>query len=152
MRIRDKIALGTLAGLVASIPQLILNFFFVSLGISAYYSFQLSAGVFVRDHQTTITLGGLLLGGLLWEFASAFLGVLIVYVLHFTGREYWWLKGILSSISFMYILIFGFIFDMGIARIIPQDIGSNFAILFENALFGIIASYLVFRWGDYARS
>jgi hypothetical protein len=145
VHLQDKVALGAVTGVAASLPGLLFNLFSVLLGTTEHYSFQLSAGVFLREDLLS-TAGGLVLGGILWELTSAFLGVLIVYVLHFTGKEFWWLKGPLTSIPFTYILFFGFVFDIHPTHVVPRDLGSNFSLLGENIVFGLAAAYLAARW------
>ena len=146
LTIRDKVALGAVAGILGSIPPLALNLVLTTAGISKYYSFQISAGAFL-EKQLTGTPGGLILGGMAWELSSAILGILIVYVIYFTGKEYWWLKGILTATAFMYVLLFGFIFDICTEHLTPKDLGSNASLLCENILFGVTSSFLAIRVG-----
>jgi hypothetical protein len=144
MKIRDSIALGTVAGLLGNIPSLILNFISVQLGFSKTYSFQISGGIYLF-RRFTMEPGGILLGLLVWIFTSAFLGVAIVYLLKLTGRDYWWLKGILVSNFLMFVGMYGVIYSLGGSRVVPWDIPTNLSVLMENTLFGITAAYLAIR-------
>ncbi len=74
--IHDRIALGTLAGIVGTIPSLILNFISVQVGFAKFYSFQISSSIYLFPGLTD-SLNGLILGGLIWLGFGALLGVLI---------------------------------------------------------------------------
>lgn len=147
--IRDKIALGTFAGFIGSIPGLLVNFLSYQLGHSNYYSFQLAGGVYLLKNLTG-SLSGIILGGIAWESMAGFLGILLVYLIHFTGRDYWWLKGIVISNGIFYILIYGFFFSLGGGpvgpKVVPWDIKTNYTVLLENLIFGLTTSYLIIKW------
>ena len=146
--IRDRVILGTLASLVAAVPQAILNLISKALGLSKIYSFTLAGGVFLRN-KITEDSGGIFLGSILWLFTAAFLGYLIVLFLQYTGKDYWWFKGPFVTIIFMHLLIYGFMFNMANAKVIPIDIPTNISIFAENIVFGVIVGYLIIRWsGD----
>ncbi|PKM47433.1 MAG: hypothetical protein CVV03_03110 [Firmicutes bacterium HGW-Firmicutes-8] len=147
MVIRDTTALGALAGIAATIPQLIIDFLFVQFGFSKYYAFQLSAGIFVSERFTDDALG-LLLGGMVWMATAMILGIATVYYLKKTGTDFWWLKGIIVSNLLMYTFIFGFLFNIGAGQVVPLDIPTNLTMFITNVIFGITVAYLVLRWGD----
>ncbi|MEW6182261.1 MAG: hypothetical protein AB1500_03670 [Bacillota bacterium] len=146
MALKDRVALGTVSGIAATVPPLILNWGFVKLGLVEYYSFQLSAGVFITKIMTE-TPSGMFLGGVVWESAAAFFGILIVYFINFTGKDYWWLKGIIIPIALIYILVFGFLFHIGAGHLHSHHLGTNFSLILENVLFGIITAFLAIHWG-----
>lgn len=150
MVIRDKIALGTVAGLIGSIPQLIFQFTMLMLGISNYSSFQISGGIFLLEKYTK-TIGGLIYGFIIWEIAAIFLGVVTVYVIESTGHAHAWFKGIVVSTAIMFIGVYGFVFEMGGSNIVPQDIPTNFVILIGNLIFGATTGYMILRLGRVER-
>lgn len=151
MVIRDKIALGTLIGVIGTFPGLILNFILYKLGHTNYYSFQLSGGIYLLKNLTD-SLSGLILGGIVWEFTGAFLGIITVYLIYSTGKDYWWLKGVLVSNGLFFVIIYGFFFSLGGEiigpKVVPWDIKTNYTVLLENTLFGLTASYLTVRWSN----
>ncbi len=97
MKISDGTALGAIAGIVATIPQLIFDFILVQVGFSKYYAFQISGAVYLLK-KSTDDLSGLLLGGIVWESTAILLGVVTVFYIRYTGVEFWWLKGLIVSI------------------------------------------------------
>lgn len=146
MKISDRIALGTVAGILGTIPQLILNYISVQMGFAKTYAFQLSGGIYLFKRFTAET-AGFIFGGIVWLIVAAGLGIITTYIIVFTGKDYWWLKGILVSNFIMYVAIYGIIFTLGGAKVVPFDIPTNASILIENVVFGITTAYLVIRLG-----
>lgn len=147
IKIKDSTALGAVAGIVATIPQLVFDFIMVQLGYSGYYAFQLSGSIYLLKRFTDDILG-FVLGGIIWESMAMFLGIITVFYMRFTGKDYWWLKGIVVSNVIMFAAIYGFLYSLGAAKIVPFDIPTNFTVLIGNIIFGLTKSYLVVRWGD----
>lgn len=146
--VKDKIALGTLVGTTATIPQLIINFFMVQLHFSNFYDFQISGGIYLYKNLT-YTFWGIVFGGLVWEFMAAGLGILVVYFVFITGKDYWWLKGLVISNAVMFIFVYGLFYTLAAPRIVPWDLGTNWSVFLENLIFGLTAGYLTIRWGNF---
>lgn len=147
MIIRDTVALGASAGVLGTVPQLIFDFIAVQLGWSGYYAFQISGSIYLLKRFTD-SFGGLILGGLVWESMAILLGILIVVTIRITGVDYWWLKGLAVSNIIMFIIIYGFLYTLGAAKIVPFDIQTNLTMFVGNVIFGLTASYLIMRLGD----
>jgi len=147
MIIKDRVALGAFAGLVGAIPQVILNLISHALHYTKIYSFTLAGGVFLKG-KVTQDPGGVILGTILWLFGAMFMGFLIVLFFQKTGKDYWWLKAPLATITIMHLFIYGFAFNMANTKIIPVDIATNLSIFAENFVFGITTGYLANRWSD----
>lgn len=147
MIIKDRVALGACAGILGALPQVVLNLISHALHYSKTYSFTLAGGIFLKG-KVTETASGMFLGTALWLFTSSFVGLLIVLLFEKTGKDFWWLKGPLTTIIVMQILIYGFAFNMANTKIIPVDVPTNLSIFAENLIFGIVAGYLVKRWSD----
>jgi len=145
MIIRDRFALGALAAQIATIPQLLLNVCAVQLGFTKYYSFQISGSIYLFK-KLTLTPGGILLEILTWILMAAILGIITSYIIFWTGKDFWWLKGAIVSNAIMYTMVYGFIFAMGGPKIIPWDLGTNLSLFFDNLVFGILTGYLVAHW------
>lgn len=145
MLIKDRITLGTIAGLAGTVPQVLISLISFKIGYAEYFSYQLSAGVHLTK-PLTMTPMGIIMGGLIWELTGAILGILILFFIIKTGTDFWWLKGILVANFLMYTVIYGFGFEMGIANVLPEDIGTNFTEMVGNTLFGFTAAFLVARW------
>jgi hypothetical protein len=151
LAIRDRFVLGALAGMVGTIPSLILNFFSVQLGLAKFYSFQISGSIYLFPGLTD-SVAGMVLGALIWISFGAFLGVVIVYLLTYTGHDYWWLKGPLVAFVIMFVGIYGIMYTSGAARIVPFDLATNLSEAVGNLVFGFFTAYLVVRWNARVRS
>lgn len=146
-KIKDGTALGAISGILATIPQLLFDYLSVTLGYSHYYAFQLSGSIYLLKKLTYMPVG-LILGGLVWESQAILLGIITVYYLRATGTDFWWLKGLLVSNTLMYTVIYGFLFSLGGAKIVPFNIPTNFTVLIGNVIFGLALPYLIVHFGD----
>ena len=99
--IHDKFTLGIVAGILGTIPSLILNIISVQINLAKFYSFQLTGSIYLFPGLTGSFLG-LVFGGLIWLAFGAFLGVIITYLLELTGQDYWWAKGVAASFIIMF--------------------------------------------------
>lgn len=147
MLIKDRITLGVIAGLVGTVPQVLISFISFKIGYAQSFSYQLAAGVHLEKTLARKPIG-LLMGGITWELTGAVLGILILYFLIKTGTEFWWLKGMLIANFFMYTAVYGLVFDMGSANVLPEDIGTNLTEMVGNTLFGLTAAFLVAKWAN----
>ncbi len=145
--IKDTTALGAASGFVAAFPQLIFDFIAVQLGYSNYYAFQISGSIYLFPKLTTYFFG-FLLGGVIWFSMGMLLGVICAFYIKFTGTDFWWLKGLFISNLLMFVMLYGFFYTLGGARIVPFDISTNWTILLGNIIFGLTVSYLIVRWGE----
>lgn len=146
-KIKDGTALGAFSGILATMPQLIFDYLSVTLGYSHYYAFQLSGSIYLQKELTYMP-AGLILGGLVWESQAILLGILTVYYIRATGTDYWWLKGLIISNAIMYTVIYGFLFSLGGAKIVPLNIPTNFTVLIGNVIFGLALAYFIVYFGD----
>jgi hypothetical protein len=145
LKIRDRIALGTIAGLIGTIPGLALNYISVQLGLSKFYSFQLTGSIYLFPGLTD-SLFGYILGGMVWLTFGVFLGIAIIYLIEITGEDYWWLKGVVVSFGIMFVGIYGVLYTFGAARIVPFDIATNMTEAISNIIFGLFTAYLIVKW------
>ncbi|NLN53589.1 MAG: hypothetical protein GX150_04710 [Firmicutes bacterium] len=151
MMIRDRIALGVVAGLLATIPSLIVNIISVNLGFARWYSHQIGGSIYLHPGLTD-SPQGVILGLLVWIIPAMILGVITSYVIKVTGEDFWWLKGIAVTLTCMYLIIYGFLYSLGGARIVPFDFATNISIYIENVIYGLTLAYLIKRWGKVTTS
>jgi len=146
MVIRDRIALGVFAGITATIPSLLVNFLSVNLGFAKWYSHQISGGIYLHPGLTD-SIQGIILGLLIWLIPAMTLGVITSYVIKATGEDFWWLKGIAVTLICMHLIVYGFLYSLGGATIVPFDFATNISIYIENIIYGLTLGYLIKRWG-----
>jgi len=148
MKIEDTVALGSVAAFAAATAQMVMDLishYFIFQG--KYMGYQISAGVYLHPQLTNDPLG-VALGVIVWFFQAAMLGIILVYVLKITGRDFWWLKGLIVSNGIMFVWIYGFLLTLGARRIVPFDMRTNWTVLTSNIVFGLLTSYLIIRWGS----
>ncbi len=145
--IKDRITLGTVIGVIAAIPQLIFNFILVRVNFTDFYDFQISGSIYLYKNLT-YTFWGLVFGGFLWELMAATLGILTVYLILWTGKEYWWLKSILVSNAAMFLLVYGLFYTLAYPKIVPWDLNTNWSIFIGNLIFGLTAGFLTNCWAE----
>lgn len=146
MKIKDEFALSVIAGLIACIPQLTFDTISYFAGYSKYFAFQIAAGIFVRKDLTT-TPAGLIMGAMIWMIAAIFISLVTIAVFRFTGKDYWWLKSPAIVLSIMFIGIYGFLFNLGGAEIVPNDVPTNVTMLINNVIFSIVLGYSIIHYG-----
>lgn len=145
MLIKDRITLGTIAGLVGTIPQVLISFISFKMGYAKYFSYQLAAGVHLTKELAAKPMG-IIMGGYIWELTGALIGILILFLIIKTGTDFWWLKGIIVTDVLMYTVIYGLVFDVGSANVLPEDIATNLTEMVGNTLFGLTAAFLAAKW------
>jgi hypothetical protein len=144
--IRDRFTLGFVSGVTGTIPGMLLSAVSVAVGLSRFYSYQLTGGIYLFPGLTD-SLQGAILGSIVWLVIGGFGGILMAYLLKATGTDYWWLKCLMISVGVIYIAMYGFTFVMGNLRIVPFDFATNMTELICNIVYGLSAGYLILRWG-----
>ena len=87
----DTILRGTIVGLVATIPYIIISWVLFLLGISSSTVIHYGA-ILITPPGTQITTLTLLLGLLAVVISGAFMGNVVSFLLHWTGKDYVMLK------------------------------------------------------------
>lgn len=147
MKIKDTVTLGTIAGIIGTIPQLLFHLIFTQVGFIKYFAFQLTGSVYMVKELTYTPLG-LFIGGFVWLLLGGIIGVITAYLLILTGKDNWWLKGLLVNEGVMFLGVYGIIYTLGGAKIVPFDIKTNLIVLLGSLIYGVTMPYLIIRWRD----
>ncbi|OWZ83411.1 hypothetical protein [Natranaerobius trueperi] len=144
--INDIFTLGALAGVIANIPVNLFDFFLYHFGINKIYIWHISTSVFVekKDIKTGI---GLFIGFINDYSVAGVKGVITAFLLHFTGSEFYLLKGITVGL-FFWLIIFGCLLRLKIAHLDPVEPITNLSHLTWHILFGALTSWLIVYLGD----
>ena len=145
VKINDKYAFGIFASIIANIPINILDYFFYSIDINKYHMWHIAASAYFKVADTD-TIPGLITGAFTDYFTASIMGVTIIYLLYFTGTEYFWLKG-LSVGAGWWLFAFGVILRSKIGRIDPIDPGTNLYHIFEHVSLGILIAWIINKYG-----
>lgn len=89
---KDKVVIGALTGLLADAVKLTFNYLAFRLGFASVVFWQIAASRILEAKQINQPIA-YLVGGVSDLTVTAIIGVVFIYFLHFTGREYIWLKG-----------------------------------------------------------
>jgi hypothetical protein len=80
------------------------------------------------------------------DIIGGFWGIVLLYIIKFTGKSYYYIKG-LDLGWLVWLTFFGGIVNLHIVRITPTDIGSSLSAFIENSTFGLTAAWFI---GKYA--
>ena len=89
---KDKVAIGTIVGLLADVTKLLFNYLAFNLHFTNVIFWQIAAARFLERNDLFKPMA-YFLGAVTDLTVTAIIGVLFIYFLHFTGRDYIWLKG-----------------------------------------------------------
>jgi hypothetical protein len=105
------------------------------------------AGSLYFGQENLKTLPALFIGAMTHTSIMALAGVIICFMLYYTGRDYYLIKGF-GVLMMFWIFLFGIVLRLGIARIKPVDAGTNLAHFIGHASAGLIISYLIVKLAD----
>ena len=144
---KDKFAVGTLFGLLANIPKMILDIVLYATGFSRFYCWHVTGGVILAS-KWLFTPEGYFIGAVLDFLFAGFLGVLGVYTVWLLREEgkYLFLKAFGYSLA---IWLFLCIMVVEKASMWPLLTGPRHAYqtFIVHQLWGLIFAYLLARYG-----
>lgn len=91
------------------------------------------------------TVWGMILGVTVDIITGGTLGLLIIYLFKFTGRDYWWYKGLIIG-NAIWLWGLGVTINFGASRIVPLDPIFRLTSLVEHQIFGLVGAYLIVKW------
>lgn len=142
---QDPIIYGGIAGIIGTIAKEAVDFISVAVGFSKHTYWHVAASIFVHPQEVT-KVGGVVLGALADMIIGAFFGVLLLYFIKFTKKDYLYIKGLGFS-WLIWLFLFGMVVNLHIVRITPADIGTSLSAFIEHSLFGLTAAWFI---GKYA--
>lgn len=145
MKIKDRILLGIVSGLAASIPGRALNELEYKRGLTDQTYEQAASYVFIRRKQIQ-TLPGKAIGIIANQALAATTGVLTAYVLSSTGRDHAILKGMGIGILY-WMALRGLPSKLGFAFPQKKPLTPLLSLL-DHLIFGATLGYLTDKLGD----
>ncbi|MBM7623360.1 hypothetical protein [Sporohalobacter salinus] len=134
-----------MSGVLCNLPKIILMGIFKYTGLIKYSFAQMSAGVFIREDALSNPFS--LAIGVVSDFAVAsLLGILLVYIMRITGKDYPISKGVLYGIM-IHIVVYGVAKTLNITSVELLNPLANFIVLFPNIIFGIFNALFIERYG-----
>jgi len=145
VKVKDKVALGTIAGILSNVIVTIIDIVFYKLDVIKFLHFHIAASVYFPISEVH-TLPALIVGAIADFTLAAYLGVIIVYTLFYTGTDYSYVKG-LGIVFAFWLFIYGIIERLNIARIDPTDPGTNLVHLAIHIILGLLTSWIIVKHG-----
>ncbi|PKM80807.1 MAG: hypothetical protein CVU89_11705 [Firmicutes bacterium HGW-Firmicutes-14] len=142
--LRDSILAGATAGMAATLIKNIPNLILWKTGIVEYIYFHLAASALISPNEVGSPIG-LLVGVVVDIITGGTLGILIIYFLKITGKDYWWFKGLIVG-NLIWLWGLGVAINFGVARIVPLDPVFRLTSLIEHQIFGLAGSFLIIQW------
>ncbi len=146
-RIKDRIALGVMAGLCGNLVKTAIDEVSLRKKISQRSFRETASGVWVSNLREASNVKGQILGVLLDYGMGALGGIGTVCLLSKTGKDQLFIKGIISGVTL----------GSGITAILsaspqnkvkPKDAASNLSYLISHAAFGLVTSFVASKLGD----
>lgn len=147
-KIKDRITLGFVSGLLANIPKAILNEILFRKKVETKRYGEVISGIFMPKRQALSKQGKFFgIGG---DFiSSAFLGIPLVYIMSLTGKDKYLLKGLLTGVFGLGGLR-GLIANVGPGKTYPRDPKTNITFSINSMFWGLLASAIAVKLGDKA--
>jgi hypothetical protein len=147
LKIKDRIVLGTIAGLAGGIVKTGIDEASLRMGISQRPFREAASGVWVAKKRDAKNSKGQVLGSLFDFGMSALGGIGITYLLSKTGRDHSVAKGTIFGIA-MGSGITSALSVLSANRVKPKGASSNLSYMVAHAAYGIAASTIVAKLGD----
>ncbi|GAB6098790.1 hypothetical protein JCM16358_06690 [Halanaerocella petrolearia] len=146
MKIKDKIFLGTVAGIGANLIKNILGYLMYLLNISQHLTWQLAASTYFPKTEVN-GLPALIIGAFNDFSIAIILGVVTTYILYYTGTDHYLIKGLIT-VTLAWLLIHGAGLKLGIANIKSTHPSTNLVHLVEHLVLGLFTAWLAIRYGE----
>lgn len=143
---KDKLFSGAVAGVIASGIVATLSYILKYFGLYKYTYIDIAASL-LYSHDQKGTLIWNLVGWLNNFIIGIILGIILVYIMALTGKDYGLLKGSIFGLVWWFVLtvvIQPEIFEWG-RFTLSQSIFAN---IIRDVLYGMIASYIIMKYVD----
>ncbi len=143
----DKVVAGGAVGTVAGIMGGIISRVLFGLNVGKLCLVEIGRGIFFQKEMPGITdsFSWHVLGWVAHLAMSIMLGIVFVYLLHYTGRDYALLKGAMLGVIVWYVNI-GIISPLAVYTPLPLDAFSLLLMLAYHVIFGLISAWLIVWW------
>ena len=145
VKIKDRIILGAISGILLSWPLRIVNALEYKLGLIDMRYDQISSALFIPRKQKD-TLRGIALGEIINIMNTGVVGVITSYILSLTGRDKAIIKG-LGVGSMSWVFINGLIANLSL-KIKSKNPITPFLALFDHAIWGALCGLFISKFGD----
>ncbi|UWG97699.1 hypothetical protein LPY66_02370 [Dehalobacter sp. DCM] len=147
-KMRDRIMLGLLVGFISDIPKTLSNEYFYRKGLEKRRFADIVAGIFLPKYRLVTKKATIF--GIFGELViSSFMGIPLVYLLSYTGKDKSVIKGLVTGL-FGFGFLRGLLANVGIGRNYPKDVVTNVMMSWSSSLWGVTAGLITPLLGDSA--
>ncbi|MEL7565002.1 MAG: hypothetical protein AAGU27_08990 [Dehalobacterium sp.] len=147
--IQDKVVFGGLIGVLANISMNILQFPIWKLKIIKHPLSHYAASIFLEPQDLHHMMIGSIVSFLADYIYGAFLGVIFVYIIYLTGKNFLIIKGLIFG-SFLWVFSFGGLGSLPIVTLQEVISADTIYYLLFHLVFGITLGILVKKYGEQA--
>ncbi len=144
----DRVVAGSMAGMASGFLTGAISNIMYLLGVCTLSMNAIGGGMFTREMlSVNAPLSWQLLGWVTHLIVSSMFGVILVYILVFTGRDYAILKGLLFGSAAWFVAIS---LVSPLAGFVPRNANpvDLFIMLGYHVLFGVFAAWLLVRYAE----
>lgn len=142
--IKDRIVIGSMAGMIATLFKDLPNYILYRLGIVKCIYAHLAASAHLSGSDVYTAIGSII-GFLADIITGGAIGVMAIIFLKRFGTDYWWYKGcIIANIIWLFGL--GVILNLGTVNLVFGDPVFRLTSLFDHLIFGLVTVYLIYKW------
>ncbi|ACA60430.1 DUF6789 family protein [Candidatus Desulforudis audaxviator] len=136
---RDSIVLGAVAGTIGLVVMLAINLILFITEIAGLSILHQAARGVLPPGSPLGTAPALGLGLLVTLLLAIILGVLAVYIVSATGRDYAWFKGLVYGAA-IWVLVYGLLGPLFIpVQVLRPDLPTSVSVLLGHLAYGLVA-------------
>lgn len=142
--IKDRVFVGSIAGMIAAACKNISNLLFYGLNIVDVLYIQLAASAHLLPADIHTPLGYVI--GILSDIITgSCIGVLGIIFLSYFGTDYWWYKGCIIG-NLVWLFGLGVILNLGTVHYNSFNPVFRIFALVDHQIYGLLYVYIVYRW------
>lgn len=143
---QDMVYSGTIAGTLGALVKLAVNLLLCVASIAKTTTLHLSAAALLPKGVALNTAGSLMTGVAVCWLVSALSGIIGVYILRLTGRDFLWLKGIIYG-GLIWVVGYGYLATLVVPeRLLRPDLATSVAMLTAHLAFGLTALFVAGKY------
>ncbi|MCK8827734.1 hypothetical protein MWH25_08250 [Natroniella acetigena] len=146
IELKDKLTFGAAAGMIANIFKNIFVFGLYFFNIIQYTTWHMASSSYISKDRIN-TLGSLIPGAVTDYFMASIMGIIIMYLLYFTGKEHYIFKGVMVGL-FYWVAIYGIVMSLETTYINPDDLITTLSQIAAHLIIGSLTAFIIVKYGS----
>ncbi|MCK8817446.1 hypothetical protein MWH28_08750 [Natroniella sulfidigena] len=146
IELKDKLTFGAVAGMIANIFKNAFIFGLYFFDVIKYTTWHMASSSYISKDRIN-TLGSLIPGAVTDYFMASIMGIIIMYLLYFTGKENYIFKGVMVGL-FYWVAIYGIVMSLEITYINPDDLITNLSQIVAHLIIGSLTAFIIVKYGS----